>query len=66
MTSRYFKDMHDYAESDVVIVGAGAQAGWRCHRFDGFASSILTVSGYFYLLDAVQCFCALLSDSFIR
>jgi thiamine thiazole synthase len=24
MTTRYFKDMYDYAESDVVIVGAGS------------------------------------------
>lgn len=24
MTSRYFKDLHDYAESDVVIIGAGS------------------------------------------
>ncbi|KAI5797698.1 Thi4 family-domain-containing protein [Geopyxis carbonaria] len=24
MTSRYFKDLHDYAESDVVVIGAGS------------------------------------------
>lgn len=24
MTSRYFRDLHDYAESDVVIIGAGS------------------------------------------
>lgn len=24
MTSRYFKDLNDYAESDIVIVGAGS------------------------------------------
>ncbi|KAK9849794.1 hypothetical protein WJX84_008629 [Apatococcus fuscideae] len=29
MTSRYFKDMHDYAEADVVITGAGS-AGLAC------------------------------------
>lgn len=29
MTSRYFKDLHDYAECDVVIVGAGS-AGLSC------------------------------------
>jgi thiamine thiazole synthase len=29
MTSRYFKDMHDYAECDVVITGAGS-AGLSC------------------------------------
>lgn len=29
MTSRYFKDMWDYAESDVIIMGAGS-AGLAC------------------------------------
>ncbi len=29
MTRRYFKDMDDFAESDVVIVGAGS-AGLAC------------------------------------
>ena len=29
MTSRYFKDLHDYAECDVIIVGAGS-AGLSC------------------------------------
>lgn len=29
MTSRYFKDMDEYAECDVVIVGAGS-AGLSC------------------------------------
>ena len=29
MTSRYFKDLHDFAEADVVIVGAGS-AGLSC------------------------------------
>lgn len=29
MTKRYFQDLHDYAESDVVIVGAGS-AGLSC------------------------------------
>lgn len=29
MTSRYFKDMWDYAESDVIIMGAGS-AGLSC------------------------------------
>ena len=29
MTSRYFKDLHEYAECDVIIVGAGS-AGLSC------------------------------------
>lgn len=29
MTSRYFKDLDSYAESDVVIMGAGS-AGLAC------------------------------------
>ena len=29
MTKRYFKDMDSYAESDVVIIGAGS-AGLSC------------------------------------
>ena len=29
MTSRYFKDLNEYAECDVIIVGAGS-AGLSC------------------------------------
>ena len=29
MASRYFQDLHDYADTDVVIVGAGS-AGLSC------------------------------------
>lgn len=29
MTSRYFKDLHDYAECDIIVVGAGS-AGLAC------------------------------------
>lgn len=29
MTSRYFKDLHEYAECDVIVVGAGS-AGLSC------------------------------------
>lgn len=29
MTSRYFKDLDEYAETDVIIVGAGS-AGLSC------------------------------------
>ena len=46
MTSRYFKDMHDYAEADVVITGAGS-AGLACAyeltKYPDVKVSLLTV-----------------------
>ena len=43
MTSRYFKDLDDYAESDIVIVGAGS-CGLSCAYMLGKARPDLKIA----------------------
>jgi thiamine thiazole synthase len=41
MTRRYFQDLDNYAESDVVIVGAGSCGLRRCVGLGGLRESLL-------------------------
>ena len=56
MTRRYFKDLDEYAEADVIIVGAGS-AGLSCaYELSKHPHVKVSIPAYFtYLVCRVHC-----------